>query len=321
VRDRVRRVAPVFAQGRDLAPVAWGGRLSWAVHLYAVTDRFPLSQRMALGGGAVSYAQLAATALVDAATGDVRLVAAARPDPIARTWLALLAPLVTSPDGGEGWARPVAALPPATDGAVLQLRTLVEHGGYNTPPGSLRLPDSAFAGGGPPPLAVRMDSVALVGWSVPVLDQGERLVAVATAVGGASRTTWRSRAQAGGPRWPTMARQVEEAVAAGAGARPTVVPADGGPLVVAVTGAGDRVAVTDGAAVGVGPTVADAMRGLRPADPRWRQAAPPSAAFVPSLDGAARQVDRMRDAMRRGDWRAFGAAFDSLARAVGRPPM
>jgi hypothetical protein len=71
--------------------------------------------------------------------------------------------------------------------------------------------------------------------------------------------------------------------------------------------------------VGAAPAFADAMRVLRPGDARWSRPVERDAPG-PSLDEAGRQVDRMRAAMRRGDWAAFGAAFDSLARAVGRPP-
>jgi uncharacterized membrane protein (UPF0182 family) len=106
---------------------------------------------------------------------------------------------------------------------------------------------------------------------------------------------------------------------AGGGLRPLVVTGDRGVLVAAVAPAGGGVAVTDGARVGAAPAFADAMRALRPGDARWSRPAVPDAP-KPSLDEAGRQVERMRAAMRRGDWAAFGAAFDSLARAVGRPP-
>lgn len=323
VRERVRRLAPVFAQGREVVPVDWGGRLAWAVHLYAVADRFPLSQRWPLGGGSVAYAQLAATAVVDAGTGAVRLVPAARTEPIARTWLSLLGPLVAAPGGDEALAQPLAGLPPASDGAMLQLRTVAEYGAAWSAPGAVRLPDSVFAGGGPPALVVRLDGTPLVGWSVPLLDREDRIVAVATVVGGGTRATWRSRIDTTAPRWPLARRRLVEAMggggAVGAGF-PVVVPGESGLLVAAVAGAGDRVAVTDGIGVGVGRTVAEAMRAMRPDDARWRQPPPSARDAAPSLVAAARQVDRMREAMRRGDWSAFGTAFDSLARAVGRPP-
>ena len=61
----------------------------------------------------------------------------------------------------------------------------------------------------------------------------------------------------------------------------------------------------------------------------WRGA--PSSTPVPAdwplLSGSDRDArigrlyDVMREAMRRGDWTRFGAAFDSLGLAVGKPPQ
>jgi uncharacterized membrane protein (UPF0182 family) len=84
-----------------------------------------------------------------------------------------------------------------------------------------------------------------------------------------------------------------------------------------------RVAITDGTAVGVGGTLAAALTALgetvvgsmpvgtadRPED-------------VERIEGdAARWYERMRQAMKQGNWSAFGAAFDSLGRVLGRPPQ
>ena len=63
--------------------------------------------------------------------------------------------------------------------------------------------------------------------------------------------------------------------------------------------------VTVAAALGLG----DSPAGTAPADPTGDAAARAAAIY-----------DRMRDAMRRGDWRAFGEAFDALGAALGRPP-
>lgn len=323
VRTRLRRLAPVFAQGGEVTPVEWGGRLAWAVQLYAVADRFPLSQRWPLGNQAVAYAHFAATALTDAATGEVRLVPARSPDPVARTWLALLRPLVVAPAAVDPWGRPLPALPPATEGAMLQLRTLAEFGAAGIAAAALRLPDSAFAGGGPVPYVAHQADGPRMAWSVPLLDRDDRVAAVATALGGEARVTWQARVEPA-PSWPALLREVGTALG-GAGAptptvRPIVLMGDRGMLVAAVGSAGGRVAVTDGASTGAGRLFAEAMRALRPDDARWRQPPPPVEEGGPSLARAARQVDRMRAAMRRGDWAAFGSAFDSLARAVGRPP-
>jgi hypothetical protein len=324
VRDRVRRLAPVFAQGRELLPVLVRGRPAWALALYAVSDRFPLSQRWLLGSDAVAYAHLAATAVVDAATGAVQLVPAARPDPVARSWLALVRPLVAPVVPEDAWGM----LPPASDGAMLQLRTLAEYGAAGVPPGTLRVPDSAFVGGGPPAQVLRTRDGPVVGWSVPLLDAAGRMAGVASVTGGLARRTWRTVLASPGVSWDSAGRLLATALETGGGTgsreadgavRPLVVTGDRGVLVAAVAPTGVRVAVTDGTRVGAAPSFADAMRALRPGDARWSRPVERDAPG-PSLDEAGRQVDRMRAAMRRGDWAAFGAAFDSLARAVGRPP-
>ncbi len=327
VRERVRRLVPVFAQGREVVPVLVRGRPAWALALYAVSDRFPLSQQWLLGGDAVSYAHLAATAVVDAATGTVQLVPAARLDPVARTWLTLVRPLVVPVESGEGppsWSM----LPPASDGAMLQLRTLSEYGAAGVPPGQLRMPDSAFVGGGPPAQVLRTVEGPVVGWSVPLLDAAGRMVGVASVTGGAARRTWRTMLPSPGLSWDSAGRLLASALVSAGGAgdsvaggalRPMVVTGDHGVLVAAVAPSGGRVAVTDGARVGAAPAFADAMRALRPGDARWSRPAVPETP-APSLDEARRLVERMRAAMRRGEWAEFGAAFDSLARAVGRPP-
>jgi uncharacterized membrane protein (UPF0182 family) len=168
---------------------------------------------------------------------------------------------------------------------------------------------------------------------------------VATVTGGADQMVWWSPATTGGRRWLTLLERLQ-AVSDSA----LNVPADSGrrearvrlgraePLVtsrglllvqsVQVT-RGDgrlvlaRVLVTDGMAVGAGATLADALTmlgervsgGLRPGSPApvvdWE-----------GTDGvAARWYDAMRQAMKQGNWSAFGAAFDSLGRALGRPPQ
>jgi uncharacterized membrane protein (UPF0182 family) len=88
--------------------------------------------------------------------------------------------------------------------------------------------------------------------------------------------------------------------------------ADGTPMIT-------RVALTDGQHTGAGGTLAAALLaiGERPVG-----GAPAAAVSGPaSADGeAARLYDVMRRALQRGDWTAFGAAFDSLGSTLRRPP-
>jgi hypothetical protein len=90
VRERVGRLAPIFVQGNEVLPLVHEGHLYWTLQLYSASDRYPLSQQWQLASGVYSYFRLAATAVVEASSGQVRLVAAPRPDAPTRTWIARL---------------------------------------------------------------------------------------------------------------------------------------------------------------------------------------------------------------------------------------
>lgn len=83
------------------------------------------------------------------------------------------------------------------------------------------------------------------------------------------------------------------------------------------------VVVHDGRSVNVGATLADALSGF--GEPVER---PDGGIGVVlpnttprSRDEPGRWYDAMRAAMKQGNWSAFGAAFDSLGRSLGRPPQ
>jgi hypothetical protein len=80
--------------------------------------------------------------------------------------------------------------------------------------------------------------------------------------------------------------------------------------------------VSDGEQIGVGPTLADALASLGETVERPRHGGR-AVSGAPTTDTGApsRWYDAMRQAMKQGDWSAFGAAFDSLGRALGRPPQ
>ncbi|AMW04927.1 UPF0182 family protein [Gemmatimonas phototrophica] len=343
VRERIRRLAPVFVQGAHVYPVRDGDRLYWILHLYSASDRYPLSQRWQVAGGIYSYFKRAATAVVDAGTGRVRLVAAPRPDALARTWMARV-PAVYSPASALPLSL-LAAIPPATDGAIAQLRTFARFGSRADGSQQRHFPDSALAGGEPAPFLVEQGATTRLAWSVALLSANDDVAGVATVTGGADQMVWWSPAAAGGQRWPTL---LERLRAFSDSAQPA--PADSGrrearvrlgraePLVTSrglllvqtvqlTRGDGRlvlaRVLVTDGVAVGAGATLADALTmlgervsgGLLPGSPA------PVVDWEGTDDVAARWYDAMRHAMKQGNWSAFGAAFDSLGRALGRPPQ
>ncbi|MBY0489029.1 MAG: UPF0182 family protein [Gemmatimonadaceae bacterium] len=340
VRDRLTRLAPIFVQGADVLPVRHEERLYWAVQLYSVSDHYPLSQRWAINDHWYGYFKLAATALVDATTGRVQLVPSARPDAITRTWMTRLPVLFT----------PVSALPPgladqlppATESAAAQIRTFARFGSRLDGPTVRHLPDSLLARTAPAPYVVRDGAAGagILAWSVPLLDETEELDGVAVVTGGAARTTWWHPTSAPSIRWRSALEALQAsddtvatpAATAKRDARRRRGPVQAlmttrGPLLMQVTQttradgtpAIARVALTDGQHTGAGGTLAAALVaiGERPSG-----GVPPAAASgsVSSDGEAARLYDVMRRAMQRGDWTAFGAAFDSLGSTLRRPP-
>jgi uncharacterized membrane protein (UPF0182 family) len=86
VRNRVRQLAPIFAQGSMIEPMFHADTLYWKLELYSASANYPLSQHSVLAGEERSYFRHAATALVNARTARVMIAADQAPDPIAQAW-------------------------------------------------------------------------------------------------------------------------------------------------------------------------------------------------------------------------------------------
>jgi uncharacterized protein len=273
----------------------------------------------------------------------VRLVAAPRPDALARTWMARV-PAVFTPASALSPAL-IAAMPPATDGAIAQLRTFARFG--SRVDGSLQrhFPDSALVGGDPAPYLLEQGAASRLAWSVALLSANDDVAGVATVTGGVDQTVWWSPTSTGARRWSALLDRLR-AVSDSALEAPTdsgrrearvrlgraepLVTSRGLLLVQSVqVTRGDgrvvlaRVLVTDGLTVGAGATLADAltMLGERVSGGLIPGAAPAEVDWEGTEGVAARWYDAMRQAMKQGNWSAFGAAFDSLGRALGRPPQ
>ncbi len=339
VRERVARLAPVLVQGSAIHPVLHEGVLLWAVNLYSASAHFPLSHRWSIAGAERSYFKFAATALVDATTGRVRFVPVERPDPIARTWFDRIPTLVAPPRGLP--ASLLDQLPPATDGAIAQSRAFARYGSRLE--GSIRrhLPDSLLTGTMPPFHLVANDIAAASAWSVPLLDGGDRIDGIITAVGGRYRATYWDSTALPRARWGVEAERLRAALDSARATIPegsrreprmragrvSAVPGENGPILVQSLlwnrpdGAPmvSRVAVLDGGQLAVGPTIADAVASLRGvATGPGRD--PGVTGGMNRDERIARLYDSMRDAMRRGEWTRFGATFDSLGTLLGRTP-
>ena len=87
VRNRVRALAPVFAQGSMVEPMFHADTLYWKLDLYSASSNYPLSQHYVLAGEERSYFKRAATALVNARTARVMIAADPSPDPISLAWM------------------------------------------------------------------------------------------------------------------------------------------------------------------------------------------------------------------------------------------
>jgi uncharacterized membrane protein (UPF0182 family) len=86
VRDRVRALFPVFAQGSRVTPAYVADTLTWVLELYSASRTYPLSRHYDLAGSERTYFRHSGTALVNSMTGRVTMVPGASPDPIAVAW-------------------------------------------------------------------------------------------------------------------------------------------------------------------------------------------------------------------------------------------
>ena len=87
VRERIAAMAPFFTIGPTLQAVVRGDSLYWYAELFVTSDDYPLSAALLFAGEARHYVRHAATAIVQARTGRVMLLADPHPDPITRTWM------------------------------------------------------------------------------------------------------------------------------------------------------------------------------------------------------------------------------------------
>jgi uncharacterized protein len=332
LRERLDALAPFFLQGSTIAPLIVGDSLYWAIDLYSASDSYPLSAEDSVSLVPVRYLQHSATGVVSAQSGATWIVADSARDPVAASWLAafpsLFAARTSLPPGVAD------ALPPPLDMARAQGRKLARYGlrGESERRGHL-LPEEA---GSDTTLAGESALLALPGtgateWSGAVLDGNEHTTGILLASGGATPTVrWLPLARPSA-RWSTIADQLRRTLDTTASTprdaramhgRVRIVPLAGGqaayiqPLyswrsdgatLLAVAATTDSVATA-------GRTLAEAV-GRHPGAP---ESAPPSAPA--DFRGAAQQLyARMADAMRRGDWVAFGRAYEALGALLAPP--
>lgn len=344
VRERVRRLAPAFMPGRAVVPMVAGDTLWWAVDLYAASNHYPLSEHLDVAGESVSYLRHAAIGLVNGHTGATLLVSDpdARLDPMARAWIRrfprLFIPTQRLPAGLA------AQLPAPMDAILAQAAEFARVGSRSEPVAGRRVPDT----GGDSLVGLDRHAPIAPGeasgppyHTIPVVDADDRVRGVITAAASAGSDPVWVPLDDGDVRWTAAAARMRR-WSDSASARGDARTVRGAIRVVAVDGRAVLVQPTYRWRSDTPPTLAavavfdrgavfpiEALaRGEGGGGVGGRGA--DSTTFVPLVEeggrfstDVARLYDRMRESMRRGDWRAFGAAYDSLGVVVrqrGRAP-
>jgi len=323
IRERVGALMPFFTQGRDVEPLLVGDSLYWGIDLYSTSDMYPLSRRVMLAGEERTYFRHAAVAIVQASTGDISVVPDSSPslDPIARTWVQRLPSIFGTWNALPHGIR--ALLPPPIDGLYAQANAFGRYGSQtdNFPPRQIPAldgSDTSLVGDDLPMVLPGSQATAV---ALPLVDDTGRLRGLLIGTGGTRRgAAWYDLATSG-PRWSAVLDRLRSLDSAGSNSRE-------GPL---AHGRVRPIPIRSGIAF-LQPTyrwrpqsvpalsrvailVGDTARSLAPPS-----GSSPSAVTTPPVAGtppSARSLyDAMRDALRRGDWAAFGRAFDALGRAL-----
>jgi hypothetical protein len=254
------------------------------------------------------------------------LVPSERPDPVMAYWIKRFPGAFTPLAGAPEWIR--AERPPAIDAMVVQGRALARVGfqGDSATWRRLTRSDDADADldvGAATQFQFGSDNA--LGWALPVdLPSAGRTVGVIVARGGALQRTEYHEFQ--GLGWTAVLNQLQfSADAAGFGratpdmrrGRVQAIPSSVGPLWIqsyyrwppdgAPSLAG--VVVSSPRETKAGRTLAEALGESAPGD----ELAPD--AF---RERVARLYDALQAAQRAGDWRAYGEAWSSLGRLIGR---
>ncbi|MDB4905681.1 MAG: hypothetical protein JWO05_465 [Gemmatimonadetes bacterium] len=322
VRERVDAIAPFLAQGSVVSPVVVGDSLFWMMDLYASSASYPLSRHAMIAGDERSYFHHAATAIVHAATGRTLIVADSTLDPIASTWAQVFPALFRS----RASVSPalLQALPPAVDGARAQAIAFGRFGSRTDSDVPRHLPvgdgaDSLFGGVETPMALARPGALAVV---LPLLDEGERLRGALIATGGVDRSTsWLPLP--GSERWTALVDRLR--------AMDTSIVRDPARVrgAVRLLPLAGSVAAIQSHYAWRGPVASLSRVHLAVGDSMRSGATLAAVAGAPVTGGASALTSAdlrgtadslyrvMRESMQRGDWTAFGRAFDALGRVLG----
>jgi hypothetical protein len=324
-RDRIEAIVPFFTIAPTLQAVVRGDSLYWVADLFVTSDDYPLSEAVVFAASPTHYVHKAATAFVQAQTGRVTIVAGAHPDIVTRSWMRRF-PWLFVPES-EFSPELDSLRPPSVDWATVQGNALARTGF----PRDTILPrslvpsndaDADLAEGGPTLFAPLGDRGPLA-WSLGLVDASERVLGALIARGGpAPRVEWHRSTP--GQRWNELLATLQHAAdSAGFGhqrrfarrGRVQLIPGPAGigyvqtfyewPPDAPPSIAG--VVVMQHGEIRTGATLSEALGVVRP------MASTGTASLRSRVDAL---YQTMSDAMRRGDWRAFGDAFSQLGRLL-----
>jgi uncharacterized membrane protein (UPF0182 family) len=323
IHDRIALLAPFFVPGRQVEPLLIGDSLYWGVDLYSVSSTYPLSRRARLLGEDRSYMQHAAVAIVQSSTGDITIVPDSALDPIAKTWVSRLSSVFGSwsalPSGIQ------TLLAPPIDGLTAQALAFGRYGSHtdSDPPRHIPTLDGADTSLITDPLPLVLPGLRTTAITVPLVDDADRLGGVLVGSGGVTRRAYWYPLRTAGPRWTAILDRLRSVDSAGNAAREGPLVAGRVRTIPVVTGVAflqpryrwrplsipalNRVALLSG----------DTARSIAPLSAAGRPGEPslPAGDLRAAVTAA---YAAMRDAMRRGDWAAFGRAFDALGRALSK---
>ncbi len=326
VRERISALAPFFAQGTVVSPLWVADTLVWAVELYSTSRTYPLSRHQIVAGEERAYFQHAATALVNATTGRVTLVADSLADAVASSWRTQFPKLFARATSLPMTLR--RQLPPARESARAQAYAFGRYGMRGETDVARHLPDdegpdSALAGSAAPVMALpRAGTAAYV---LPLLDRTERLRGLFVALGGPSHRSLWLPASESAPIWSEALDRLRAAdTMSGASllVRGYVRAFPVGNEIILMQPRYDWRGTGAPRLMYVSALVGDSVRSARSF--LLLAGRVPDTTDVATTDfrARARQLyDDMRRASARGDWAAYGRAFDALGILLRERPQ